>query len=145
MGDPFDRASDRSITRQLADFLRADITAGRLAPGDPIPSELQIMDRYQVARTTARAAVALLRADGTVVTHPGRGSFVAGVAQRRPVTLAPGSVVVVRHPTEGERRTGAGVRVIEVRDGGGVTVHPADEVELRVHGGGEPDMPREGA
>ncbi|HEX5403508.1 MAG TPA: winged helix-turn-helix domain-containing protein [Pseudonocardiaceae bacterium] len=131
--DPFDRASDRSITRQLADFLRDDIAAGRLAAGDPLPSELTLMQSYGVARTTARAALVELRAEGLAVTHPGRGSFVAGVAERRTVTLPPGATVTVRHPTEPERRAGHGVRVVEVTGPDGDTaVHQADEVILRV-------------
>jgi len=132
-GDPFDRASDRSITRQLADFLRADIESGRLAPGEPLPSELALMQGYGVARTTARAALAELRAEGLAVTHPGRGSFVAGATERHTITLAPGTMAIVRHPTEAERRTGHGVRVVEVTGPDGtVDVHPADEVILRV-------------
>lgn len=134
--DPFDRASDRSVTRQLADFLRADIDSEQLGPGDPLPSELQLMQRYQVARTTARAAVAMLREEGAVVTHPGRGSFVAGTRERRAVTVRAGATILVRPPTEVERRTGYGVRVVEIRAGADVAVHPADEVVLAVQGNG---------
>lgn len=134
--DPFDRASDRSITRQLADFLRADIKGGRLGPGDPLPSELQLMQRYQVARTTVRTAVAMLREEGAVVTHPGRGSFVAGAPERREVAVPAGAVILVRPPSEAERRAGYGVRVVEVRTGDDVAVHPADEVRLTVLGDG---------
>ena len=39
-----DRASDRSVFKQIADDIRGDIQAGVLGPGDRIPSETQLMD-----------------------------------------------------------------------------------------------------
>lgn len=64
------------VYQQIAAFLRADIEAGTLAPGDPLPSELVIQQEFGVARGTARAVVRLLREEGLVVTLPGRGTFV---------------------------------------------------------------------
>lgn len=132
----FDRASGRSVTRQLADLLRADVDTGRLAPGDPIPSEDQIAGQYQVDRTTARAAIALLRADGVIITQPGRGPVVAGTPQRQTVVLPVGAVAEVRMPTEAERHSGHGVRVIEVRHGDTVDVFDADLVRLEASSDG---------
>jgi GntR family transcriptional regulator len=64
-------------SRQIAARIRGAIEAGELQPGRKIPSETDIVQAIGVARTTARRAVALLRAEGTVVTVPGRGSYVA--------------------------------------------------------------------
>ena len=64
-------------SRQIATRIRAAIEGGELQPGRKIPSETDIVQATGVARTTARRAVALLRAEGTVVTVPGRGSYVA--------------------------------------------------------------------
>jgi DNA-binding GntR family transcriptional regulator len=64
-------------SRQIAAHIRGAIEAGELQPGRKIPSETDIVQAIGVARTTARRAVALLRAEGTVVTVAGRGSYVA--------------------------------------------------------------------
>jgi GntR family transcriptional regulator len=71
-----DPRSDRPVYKQVADDLRRRITTGEFDPGDPIPSEKEIEGYYSVGRTTARQSVALLRAEGLVVTEHGRGSYV---------------------------------------------------------------------
>lgn len=71
-----DKSSDRPVFKQIADDLRAQIANGVLGEGDRIPSETQLMERYAVARMTARQALALLKAEGLVVAEHGRGVFV---------------------------------------------------------------------
>jgi GntR family transcriptional regulator len=66
------------VYKQVADDLRRRITTGEFNPGDPIPSEQSIVGYYGVGRTTARQAVALIRAEGLIVTEHGRGSYVRG-------------------------------------------------------------------
>lgn len=65
---------------QIADALAARIRSGELAPGDAVPSEAELMDRYGAASGTVRKAVAELRVLQMVETHHGRGSYV----RRRP-------------------------------------------------------------
>lgn len=67
--------------RQIAAWIIARIQDGTLAPGDPIPSEIDIQGEFGVARSTARRAVAWLRSEGWVRTVAGRGSY---VSDRRP-------------------------------------------------------------
>lgn len=62
--------------RQIAGEVAADIRAGRLQPGRPIPSEATLVQRYGVARDTARRAVRWLRDQGWVYTVPHRGTYV---------------------------------------------------------------------
>ncbi|MFG1923708.1 GntR family transcriptional regulator [Cryptosporangium sp. NPDC048952] len=71
-----DPHGDRAVYRQLADQLRADINSGEYGPGAAIPSEAALMQRYGVARNTVRLAMVMLREEGLVVTHHGRGTFV---------------------------------------------------------------------
>ncbi|WP_178379733.1 GntR family transcriptional regulator [Cryptosporangium aurantiacum] len=71
-----DPHGDRAVYRQLADQLRADIASGEYGPGSAIPSEMTLMQRYGVARNTVRLAMTMLREEGLVVTHHGRGTFV---------------------------------------------------------------------
>jgi GntR family transcriptional regulator len=61
---------------QLAAILRKQIESGRIAAGDPIPSEKTLVQDYGIARGTIRRAVEFLRDEGLVVTVQGRGTFV---------------------------------------------------------------------
>lgn len=71
-----DTAGDRAVFRQIADHLRAAIVAGKLAEGQRLPSESQLMDHYGVARMTLRQALGILQGEGLVVSEHGRGVFV---------------------------------------------------------------------
>jgi GntR family transcriptional regulator len=71
-----DPASDRPVFRQISDHLRDLISSGRLEPGELLPSESQLVEHYGVTRTTARQALAVLKAEGLVVAEHGKGSYV---------------------------------------------------------------------
>jgi GntR family transcriptional regulator len=62
---------------QVADALRADIRRGRYKPGDQLPSERELVERFKVSAATTRGAIVQLRAEGLVTSHQGRGVFVA--------------------------------------------------------------------
>jgi DNA-binding GntR family transcriptional regulator len=63
--------------RQIAAWLRSRIEAGEFEPGiDPLPSEKDLQDTFEISRDTARRAVAVLRDEGLVVTVPQRGTYV---------------------------------------------------------------------
>jgi DNA-binding GntR family transcriptional regulator len=62
--------------RQIADWLRARVEAGDFGPDIPLPSEKELQEMFEVARDTARRAVAVLRDEGLVVTVPQRGTYV---------------------------------------------------------------------
>jgi GntR family transcriptional regulator len=61
--------------RQIAGDLRDQIARGQLRPGDPLPSEAVLAQRYDVARMTARNALLDLERAG--VALPGRPRRVA--------------------------------------------------------------------
>lgn len=71
-----DYESARAPYEQIADDIAAQIRNGQLQPGRPIPSEATMVQRYGVARDTARRAVRRLREQGWVHTVPQRGTFV---------------------------------------------------------------------
>lgn len=62
--------------RRIAAELRADITEGTLRPGDAIPSEAALVERYGVARGTARQALAELEGAGLIESVHGKGRYV---------------------------------------------------------------------
>lgn len=60
-------------------ILRTEID--RLSPGDRLPSSRDLIARHGVGPVTVSRAIALLAAEGSVVTRPGSGTY---VATRRP-------------------------------------------------------------
>lgn len=61
---------------QLADLLREQIATGSLSPEAALPSELDLMQAYNVSRTTVRQALTLLADDNVIVKVQGKGSFI---------------------------------------------------------------------
>ncbi len=70
------RNDPRSPSRQIADDLRTAIRDGEIKPGERLPSERDLVDRYGIAPQTARQAVAALKTEGLVDSRAGRGVFV---------------------------------------------------------------------
>lgn len=64
--------------RAIADALEADVAAGRLAPGDPLPTQRELAEWLGVNFTTVTRAYAEARRRGLVTARVGRGTFVAG-------------------------------------------------------------------
>jgi len=81
---------------RIADDLRDRIRTGELAPGDRLPSETVLVDRYGKSLPTLRQALGLLQAEGLIEKQHGRGNFV-----RRPRT--PVQRTNVRHQWEKDR------------------------------------------
>ncbi|MFC5889407.1 PLP-dependent aminotransferase family protein [Kitasatospora sp. CM 4170] len=71
--------NDGSSTEALVATLRSGIAG--LAPGDRLPSSRDLIARHGVGPVTVSRAIALLAAEGVVVTRPGAGTYVAA---RRP-------------------------------------------------------------
>lgn len=76
-----------STTRQqlsvdISRHLEQEITQGRLAPGDRIPTEAQLTIQFGVSRNVVREAIARLKSEGLVESHQGLGSFVSETGLR---------------------------------------------------------------
>jgi DNA-binding transcriptional regulator YhcF (GntR family) len=125
---------DGALFRQIAADLRREITTRRLPPGQPVPSERTLGQRYGVARETVRRAHQLLRAEGLIERSRGRSLIVREQRALRDLEPAAGSTVIARMPTPRERDRHDlldGVPVLEVTDPAGkVTVFPADRWRL---------------
>lgn len=69
--------------RSIAADLKAMIESGELRPGDLLPSEAVLAERYGVSRGTARHALAELEGAGLVTSVHGKGRFVRRTSRRR--------------------------------------------------------------
>ena len=70
------RARKQPLYDQLVDILMEKIDH-EYRPGDLLPSERELSERYGLSRTTVRLALAELEQLGLVVRQHGRGTFVA--------------------------------------------------------------------
>ncbi|MBI2871944.1 MAG: FadR family transcriptional regulator [Chloroflexi bacterium] len=61
------------VVEQVKELIRD----GRLRPGQKLPSERELAQRFQVSRASLREAIRALELEGLVVTRPGAGSFVS--------------------------------------------------------------------
>ncbi|MFF4256249.1 PLP-dependent aminotransferase family protein [Streptomyces sp. NPDC001663] len=66
--------------RRIADRIAADITSGRLRPGERLPPQRKFARRHGIAASTAERAYGELVRRGLVVGEVGRGTFVRAAA-----------------------------------------------------------------
>ncbi|MFF5207813.1 GntR family transcriptional regulator [Streptosporangium sp. NPDC000396] len=72
----------RQVYDRIAERLRAQITAGHYPPAGALPSEAALAQRFHVARSTVRRALAILEDEGLIDTMPGAGRRVKSTEQR---------------------------------------------------------------
>jgi GntR family transcriptional regulator len=60
----------------LYEILRGNIVSGKWQPGDMISPESELIERYQVSRTTVRQVLDILVSEGMIEREQGRGTFV---------------------------------------------------------------------
>ena len=75
----------RSRPFQVAEAIKSWVVEQGLQPGDRLPSEPDMIDRFRMSKGTIREAMRLLQAQGLVATKtgPGGGSFVGEVTTDR--------------------------------------------------------------
>src|SRR5450759_4487195 len=64
------------LYEQIVQQVEDSILKGQLKPGDQLPAERDLAQRFGVSRTAVREAVKTLCEKGLVVAYSGRGTFV---------------------------------------------------------------------
>ena len=72
------RRRSRPLAFDIVEAFAERMRDGRLAPGDKLPAEAEIMVEFGVSRTVVREVISKLQAGGQVQTRHGVGSFVLG-------------------------------------------------------------------
>jgi GntR family transcriptional regulator len=80
MGEP--------MYRMIAQDLLEKIQAGSVSPGEQLPTELELRDKYNASRNTVRDAIRWLATRGFVETKPGQGTFATQRIQPFVTTLS---------------------------------------------------------
>jgi len=74
--EPVRARRPRGLVGEIVESLGSNIREGLIKPGDKLPTELEIMTRFDVSRTVVREALSKLQASGMVETRHGIGTFV---------------------------------------------------------------------
>jgi GntR family transcriptional regulator len=67
----------RPLYEQIKILLTQSLVAGEWKPGEAIPSEMDLAERYHVSQGTVRKAIDELASENIVVRRQGKGTFVA--------------------------------------------------------------------
>lgn len=63
--------------QRIIEDIKSKIEAGVLTPGEKLPSIRIMAGQYSTSQTTVKVALAILRSQGIVRGHQGKGSYVA--------------------------------------------------------------------
>lgn len=63
--------------QRVIDAITDQIRSGELSPGDKLPTYAELATNFGVSVSTAQAALRILRINGLVEGHQGKGTYVA--------------------------------------------------------------------
>lgn len=66
----------RKIYEQIVDQIGQLIAEGHLKPGDRLPSERELVERFQVSRASIREAISALEMMGLIEVRSGEGTYI---------------------------------------------------------------------
>ncbi|GMB82090.1 GntR family transcriptional regulator [Shinella zoogloeoides] len=90
----------RTLAVQLRDRIADLIREEGLKPGDKLPTEAQLTQRFHISRPALREALKLLEQDDVIYVEHGRGRFVSALAAvqvDRPITVFESVTDMARH------------------------------------------------
>ncbi len=80
-----DTPTKTPIWKAIADALRSDLAEARYRPGDKLPTEVALAERFGVNRHTVRHGISALVDEGLIRTRRGAGAFVAATPTDYPI------------------------------------------------------------
>lgn len=102
------RADQRPLYIQASEALRQLVQSGHYAPGDRLPSEIELSQQLGISRPTLREAMRMLEEEGAIVRRHGVGTF---LAVSRPVIE--GGLEVLESIDRMAERRGLHTRMVE--------------------------------
>lgn len=80
-----DNSGKTPIWQAIANALRSDLAEGKYAPGDKLPTEAGLAERFGVNRHTVRHGISALVEEGLIRTRRGSGAFVSATPTDYPI------------------------------------------------------------
>ena len=71
------RKTQGSVAERIIEALTEDIIAGRIRPGDKLPTEMELCEKYGAGRNSVREAIKQLQANGVVYIKRAEGTYLA--------------------------------------------------------------------
>lgn len=71
------RNASRDGAQRVREFILGGVEGGQFTPGDRLPTERELAERFDLPRNAVRKMLAQLEAEGTITRHVGRGTFLA--------------------------------------------------------------------
>jgi GntR family transcriptional regulator len=101
---PISPAAPGPLYQQIIDGVKREISAGRLHPGDPLPSFRTLAEDLLVSLITVKRAYEELEREGIVYSKQGLGTFVSdnGLARSREMKLDQTEALLRQAIREGE-------------------------------------------
>lgn len=81
-----ERDSPLPLYYQIKALIREQIASGQLKPGDQVPTEFELCQRYGISRSPVRQAMKELEYEGVLVRRPGTGTFVSDKSSPQPAS-----------------------------------------------------------
>ena len=81
----FDKKIKMPLYNQLYQFLKMEISTGRLAPGEKLPSKRKLAAHLKISQNTIETAYGQLQAEGYITALPKRGFFVEEISDLLPL------------------------------------------------------------
>jgi len=90
-----DRPLSTDTAFRLKEMLLADLRRGRWQPGERLPAERQMMEAFQVGRSTVRRVLTQMKDMGLITQSVGSGTYLAPDALERLAQSAPAADVML--------------------------------------------------
>ncbi|MCI8336824.1 MAG: PLP-dependent aminotransferase family protein [Peptococcaceae bacterium] len=81
----FDKKIKTPLYDQLYQFLKTEISTGRLAPGEKLPSKRKLAAHLKISQNTIETAYGQLQAEGYITALPKKGFFVEEISDLLPL------------------------------------------------------------
>jgi GntR family transcriptional repressor for pyruvate dehydrogenase complex len=87
----------KRLTDQIIESLIAMIASGELKPGDKLPPEPQLMERFGVGRSSIRVAIGALELIGLLKVRPGYGTHITDSTEKAQSKSIGLSLITIGH------------------------------------------------
>jgi DNA-binding LacI/PurR family transcriptional regulator len=122
------------LYERISNFVLDEIRRGALAPGDRVPSEMELAERFEVSRITSKRALEVLREAGVVERVRGKGSFVARELPDLDRIGALGATAAGRRPEPGRTPRAIALVIPDVSESYGLDLLHGVEERCAEHG-----------
>lgn len=87
LSDKYKLEQPQRLPDQVAEILEQEIQKGNWRPGDKLPSEAALSQKFGVSRAVVREALSRLKYEGLLDSQQGKGIIVVGTSGRRSFRL----------------------------------------------------------